>query len=285
MTNKILAAGSVALMGAGALAGATPATAVTAADCGTFDGATVTLLDGKICDVVFDVPGEYSFKAPAGVTALEGVMIGAGAGGLGYDDGSTVVGYGGHAGEIAFYDGVSTTTDWIVYVGMGGPAAYSTAYNSVVGNLGESSGLTLDVPGDYPGAQGYEGPDDDGPYNAEGANTGNPDITSGFLLSDPALVGANNPLWPAVSGELEYGVGGSGGPGRDPFGNVTAGSGGNANGDEGQDGGDGMVVLRYLAPGLASTGVDAAPMGIAAVGMLVAGGIGLAIARRARRSN
>ena len=288
MTNKILAAGSVALMGAGSLLGTTAAGAATVADCGTFDGAEVTLMDGDICDVVWTTPGTYSFKAPTGVTNLQGIFVGAGAGGLGYNDGSITVGYGGDAGEVAFFDDIETSPEWTVHIGDGGEGAYSTAYNTVTGNYGEASDFSLDVPPsdfEYPGAQGYIGPDDDGPYVGLGANTGNPDRNTGFVSSDPDLVGANNALWPVIPGEQEFAVGGIGQSGNsDFFTDLTPGSGGNASQLEGQTGADGMIIVRYYAPKLASTGVDAAPMGIAAAGMLVAGGVGLAIARRARRS-
>lgn len=275
MSNKVLAAGSVALMGAGSLLGASAAQAATVADCGTYDGATVTLIDGNLCDVVFDVPGEYSFTAPAGVTALEAVLIGGGAGSVkdSVTDPASETPRFGYGGWVAHFEYADLTEDVDVIVGAGGTVTYIVDGETVTqGDGGENS---------YFGSDFAEGEDYTTQWNL--------DAYSGDPLSDPYEVGENNPLFPAIDGEPNLAFSGQIYENAGDCPNPAYGSGGSVCGTTYEEGADGAVVIRYNTPtaDLASTGVDANSIGIAA-GALGLGGVALAIVaavRRARRTN
>jgi hypothetical protein len=298
MTNKILAAGSVALMGAGALVGATPAQAYTDADCG-LDGTDYIggLFDGTtdVCWAIALGPGDYTFTAPANTVALEAVLGGAGGGA-----GSYGYGYGGNGGEIVFIDELEPTQTLEISLGAGGDGGAGGPLTA--GADGEDSTIDNGVDiytahggsgGEYvSGASGsgnaYGIASDEWTQNGGGAKTaGTADAAGvGYDLHDPELVGADNPLFPG-----DYvSIYGSGGSGSESDGH-NWGYGGDASYDAGsdtwtlEDGESGFAYITYkLGTPLASTGVNTVPMGALAAGMFVAGGAGLAIARRARRS-
>ena len=279
MSEKLLAAGSVTLMAAGSLLGATAANAATAADCGTHPGATVTLINGTICEVIFDTVGEHTFTAPAGVTAFEAILIGGGAGSFQefYDagDASNRDDFAGYSGSASWYEYEDVSAPLDVYVGDGG------TYERIDWNDGAPV-ITTD---------GESGEDTDlGENSATG--TGIPleeDFEfPGFAVSETWLVGEDNPLFPPIDGEPLY----------SRFGSVEAnaadclptsyGSGGDVCGTTFNDGSSGAVIIRWALPAdLAATGVDASAIGIGA-GALLAGGVALgavAAVRRARVKN
>lgn len=279
MSEKLLAAGSVTLMAAGSLFGATAAQAATSADCGTHPGATVTLINGTICEVIFDTVGEHTFTAPAGVTAFEAILIGGGAGSFQefYDenDASLRDDFAGYSGQAIWYEYEDVSAPLDVYVGDGG------TYERIDWIGGEQIYTT----------DGEAGEDTDlGENSAEGAEFPLEEAFEfdGFAVSDPELVGEDNPLFPPIDGEPLYAR----------FGSVEAnaadciptsyGAGGDVCGSTFNDGSSGAVIIRWALPAdLADTGVDATAIGIGA-GALLAGGVALgavAAVRRARVKN
>jgi hypothetical protein len=278
MSEKLMAAGSVTLMAAGSLLGASAAQAATVADCGTHPGATVSLINGTICEVVYDTVGEHSFNPPAGITAFEAVLIGGGAGSAKTlvteqpDYLAQSVGYGGWM-EHYVYEDFGGAYD--VYVGAGGTYEERIDTNAIPvytgGESGEDSALGENIAG------GSNEGIDDGYSDNFGLGT-----TLSELVDDP------NPLFPVIPGEPYLSVTG------DIFANagdcptLVYGSGGNICGTTYQDGASGAVFIRWALPAkLASTGVDASAIGIGA-GALLAGGVALgavAAVRRARSKN
>jgi hypothetical protein len=278
MTNKILAAGSVALMGAGSLLGATAAQAATAADCGTHTGATVSLINGSICQVIYGTAGDYSFDAPAGVTAFEAVLIGGGAGSekeTVTEDPTSLRKFFGYGAYMEHYSYEDVTGALAVTVGEGGTYEELLWTNSIVDTVidgldGEASELGED--------------------SADGLGSGFDDnimAYAGFPLSDVNVAGANNPLFPVTDGEPLYAPSGRiyATAGECPT--PTYGAGGSVCGTTYQDGASGAVIIRWSLGNLASTGVDASAIGVGA-GALLAGGVALgavAAVRRARAKN
>jgi len=280
MSEKLLAAGSVTLMAAGSLLGATAAQAATAADCGAHPGATVTLINGNICQVLFDTPGDFSFDAPAGVTAFEAVLISGGIGAsketVTSDPGILVerFGYGGWMSHHEYQD-VSGALG--VTVGEGGGHEWSYTENGgetlyyTQGTVGGDTSLGENTES---GAYWRE-------YSSAAAYGSTP-------LSEEWLVGADNPLFPVTAGEEEYA------PSGDFYLNAgdcppqTYGAGGSVCGTTYEDGASGAVFIRWALPAkLAATGVDASAIGIGA-GALLAGGVALgavAAVRRAQAKN
>jgi len=284
MSEKLLAAGSVTLMAAGSLLGASSASALTVADCGTHPGASVSLVNGSICQVVYDTVGEHSFTPPAGITAFEAILIGGGAG----SGKSTITenpdyleetaGYGGWP-EHYLYEDVSGEYD--LYVGDGGTFEQR-----------------VDTGGDPVYTGGIDGEDtwlgDPLEEFSDGAEDTVPLVDSamygmGHALSDVASgdLGEENPLWPAADGGILFAtigtvVDAAGCPSQ------SYGSGGSVCGTTYEDGASGAVIIRWaLSAKLASTGVDASAIGIGA-GALLAGGVALgavAAVRRARAKN
>jgi hypothetical protein len=281
MSEKLLAAGSVTLMAAGSLLGASAAHAATAADCGTHPDATVSLINGTICDVVFDEVGEHSFQAPAGVTAFEAVLIGGGAGSqkeTNQDDPSVLVKRYGYAGSVAHYTYEDVTQEIDVEVGAGGTYQHMETIGGietfpVEGTDGLGSSLyddTVDGESWREYENGYE--------------------ESGDTLSDAARDdnGDLNPLFPAVDDEPVMAFSGWVYASLSDVRTQTYGSGGYVVGTTFTDGESGAVIIRWSLPAdLAATGVDASAIGIGA-GALLAGGVALgavAAVRRARVKN
>lgn len=281
MSEKLIAAGSATLMAAGSLFGATAAQAATAADCGTFTDATVELLVGNVCSVTFDAAGEAQFTAPAGVSKLEALVIGAG---FGAEWCGTGAGYAGGAGEVLYVSNLDESATQSIDVGT--EDGEDTTLNSTVadGAIGDDSGS---------GNLGFA-PDRDadgnfiynvfggGAKTAAGANGVVGYAGDGYVSSDPDLVGANNALFPVLTGDLVLGQGGSG---IEILDDSSYGSGGSTNGDTGEANGyGGAVIFRYKVPGaLAATGVDASAIGMGA-GALLAGGVALGAVGAVRRS-
>lgn len=279
MSEKLLAAGSVTLMAAGSLLGATAANAATAADCGTHPGATVTLINGTICEVIFDTVGEHTFTAPAGVTAFEAILIGGGAGSFQelYDetDISNRDDFPGYSGWVEWYEYEDLTEPFDVYVGEGGTF-------ELVEWLGGIDTITTDG---EPGEATYLGEN-----SADGAELAN-DVGfygDGTAVSETWLVGDDNPLFPPIAGEPLYARDGYVEADSADCPTPTYGTGGDYCGGVFSDGTSGAVIIRWALPAdLAATGVDASAIGIGA-GALLAGGVALgavAAVRRARVKN
>jgi len=303
MTNKLLAAGSVALMGAGTLLGATAANAFTVAECESAPSAGLPTAYDNYCEVAFLEGGdEYTFTTPAEYSDMWVMLVGAGGGASGNNDGN---GYAGGGGDVQFFDlsEVDPGTDLDLEVGLGGS---TNTNNDASGEGGESwvqlplSRLAADggdnnngfgvgwgycaPPGVSLGYVAYVG---QGPSYFDAGIT----VPNGGECGDgaPGYVPSEESDTPEIFGDLEFEIGAGG--------DVIAGGSELPSYGEGANvlvglsevtmngaGGDGLVVFRWTPNELASTGVDAAPLGIAAAGMLVAGGVGLAIARRSRRS-
>ena len=272
MTNKLLAAGSVALVGAGSLFGATAANAFTASDCGTHPDATVTLINGTICEVVYGTPGDYTFTAPSGVTAFEAVLIGGGAGSQKEtvtENPSALTQYFGYSGWMNWYEYADVTGPLAVTVGEGGTYEETLWTNSIPDAV----------------IDGLDGEDSVlGVNSAAGTGVRDTSVTwDAIPLSDEDVVGADNPLFPAIVGEGLYA----------PTGDIFAtagecptpvyGAGGSVCGTTYEDGASGAVFIRWSLAGLASTGVDASAIGIGAGGLL-AGGVALGAVAALRRA-
>ena len=123
MTNKILAAGSVALMGAGALIGAAPAHAsITDADCGPIPtDAFLEVVDGEICNLTFDSQSATNWAFPTNVDRIAAVIIGGGAGIVLADS----TGYAGGGGEVLYVNDVDTADIASMIIGGGGASSFS----------------------------------------------------------------------------------------------------------------------------------------------------------------
>ena len=273
-------AGAIAF---GILAGSASASAAPV-DCATL-GAT-TIAPG-ICQIVFTANG--TFTPPAGVSALEALLVGGGTAGTAD---VTVLGYdGGLGAEVLYVDSVSIAAPVTVIVGAGGTTAGVPATGSAL------------------------------VYGAS-ANSAEPAVLSsingdaGVLPS--TLVAAENPastLFPAFAGEQAVAGDGLDGTVRDPatpgtdwtaagggtFGtfanarpNSGAGGGGaNFNLNDGSNiaggnGAAGLVIFRFAAPeaavspALAATGTDST-LAIGAAGALLLGGAVALAATGAKR--
>lgn len=289
MSEKFLAAGSVTLLAAGSLLGASSAQAYTDADCGTDLGLDLVALIEGICYVTDMRTGEFVFTAPAGVETLEAILIGGG-GGAASDEGT--IGYAGGAGEVIFIDELDPAEPIDLYVGRGG----------AVGQAGEDSILqqgtdifTADGGEVITSGSGEFGAvsDSDGGLSMNGGGSSGPATATaggpGYLTSDATLVGANNPLWPEIDGAVEFARGGSVESMREY---QQVGDGGYSllvNGSrENTPGDDGGVIFAYQVPTVGSTsslpptGIDASNIGMGA-GALVAGGVALGVVAAVRR--
>ena len=303
MTNKFLAAGSVALMGAGALLGtSTAAHAYTSDDCldNAPDGAIVELLDGDICSMTVNTPGAFEW-APARLVdfdfALSMILV-AGGGGGSHDS----YGYGGGGGEVYYLGNVwpDEGSPVSVYIGEGG----------AVGTRGEDSTFedsanTIIVHG---GEAGTQATGDSGSENSHAIGTNGETVFGGgacgpasdsapgdgCFIADVTNTSPPTYLWPAPDGEIEMGRGGDG----NSSGSLepSYGWGGDASGSFANPGSSGVAIFHWLlsdmtpledsSTPLASTGVDANAIGMTA-GALALGGVALAVvaaARRVRRS-
>ena len=298
MNNKILAAGSVALMGASSLLGASAAQAYTDEDCGDLNGMSFGFLleeGGDVCAAIALGPGDFTFQAPAGTTAVEMIFVGAGGGAAQ----QASDGYGGNGGEILFIEGIDPSATFEFTLGAGGAAG------GEVGNDGELSTLSI-------GQEEYEAHGGDGGEYFTGQSGGGNSYASrltgstqfgggskepatadgpgaGWGIGEPGLVGDDNPLWIWEIGDSQYADGGNG----EAIDGHNWGSGGDVewNGTDWdiEDGQDGFAEIHYklgATTPLASTGVDANAIGMTA-GALGLGGVALAVvaaARRARRT-
>ncbi|HLP23992.1 MAG TPA: hypothetical protein VK139_08150 [Microbacteriaceae bacterium] len=311
--DKRIAALGVGVLSAGSLLAPAIANA-DVADCGTFDGATVTEANG-VCQAVYDTAGEYTFTVPTGVTSL--AIIAAGGGGGAYVDGS--LGYSGSGGKVAFADLTSTGEgdELSITVGAGGASGSGGVSN------GESSVVTDTVDVNVVADGGQSGGYDGDFCRPGGVGTGVTLIGSGAggraVLNGNACDAAAPGLNPAVDltdnytnslpeifadfggefgkggslvvapGVLESGVGQGGGIQWDLDNDTTSSY---------SDGVAGMVVLRWI-PGvtetpspsatgsagaaLATTGTPASGWLSPAAGLVALGSVGLVATRRKSR--
>jgi hypothetical protein len=296
MTNKILAAGSVALMGAGSLLGATAANAFTVADCGDAPTGGVVSVQGDYCQLYFANDGDYEWSIQDGATDVWALLVGAGGGAGGRV--SFNEGYAGNGGDVEYQDlADAASSDLVITVGTGGqsyPLSVDTGSGGENTTLsdGTTTWTTNGGAGNGPGPANWGFCNGFSVYMGEGDSylTAEPEGDAACEGGAPGLNPSTDPDAPDAWSGFDEMLGNGGGV----FINAARGQ------DIGQGasvyytvspesttmddaGENGFVGIRWIS-GLASTGVDAAPLGIAAAGMLVAGGVGLAIARRARRS-
>ena len=297
MSNKILAAGSVALMGAGSFMGAAPAGAIVEADCGEAPtNGFVWVVNDTICSVSLNMNSATDFTMPAGIDRLAALVIGAGGGSV--SDG--YAGYAGGGGEVLYVADVTVSDLNTIEIGHGGLSSTSytgstsggdTTLGSTVARGGEF-GRDLASSGDSGNGNtswssgGWDWNERFGGGAKSDASDGTPG--AGYLLNDPELT-LGDELFPAEDAP-EFGRGGSGNsiPGEAAFG-----WGGSATSGDKQDGVSGGIIFRWIPNSaaasensLAATGVDANSIGMTA-GALGLGGVALAVvaaARRARRN-
>lgn len=277
VTGVSLMLAPVALVGTSAFA---------AGSCQTTTPAATTVAPG-ICEVAFTEAGEFTFTAPSGIAKLQAVVVGAGA--AAWQDAAGI--YGGGGGDVEFFDGVDISTPIEIVVGAGGE------YDGGVGEDSEINGDVVDG-GSLNGGSGNGNASFNGMEFGAGAGAGG-NATSeqvggaGVSASDVAV---GSDLFPAVSGEAEFGAGGdapntynvdigitpeipgNGGNARQLVPNMGPGS--TLYGDDGRDG---AVFLRW-STGLAATGFDADELALGAVSLIAGGAIVVASRRRAQRA-
>ena len=218
MSNKILAAGSVALMGAGSFMGAAPANAFTVDDCGTVpDGAFVSLLDGDVCSLTFIASSDTDWAVPSGIERLAAVLVGGG--GRGVND--TSCGYGGGGGEVVYVSDVDPADVVDISVGIGGnPVDDSDGGNTTFGSYTAAGGDGGSWPnGGYSGSdnasEGVNG-DADAGVRGGGAKSAATTTTPGEgYAPDDADLTEGDEFFPAQDQMLPWGAGGDGGCGGD----------------------------------------------------------------------
>lgn len=307
MTGSTLTRGAAAV-GAFGLAGASlvgGGAAVAAPVPCAYPGSVQIVPD--VCQVVITADGVHTF--PASLGKVSAVVVGAGGGGW-FDvagDGP----YGGGGGEVIYVDSVATGTPLTVDIGEGGSAgavdvAAGDGEDTVFGAITARGGLGAmpdpDFPSDMVGGTSGNGNLGDlmGGGGAAGAAPNWDQRGPGYLLS--AVPGADPDLFPAsADGGIEYGLGGIGewddNPTSLPPVVANSGAGGTAflNWEASEPdewfgdstaGADGVVVVRYEAASLASTGPTDAAAAIAfgAAAAIVGGGLVAASSTMRRRS-
>jgi hypothetical protein len=297
MKNKFLAAGSVALMGAGSFLGATAANAITVADCGDAPVGGVVSAQGEYCQIYFANSGDYEWSIPDGATDVWALLIGAGGGAGGritFNEG-----YAGNGGDVQYQDLTdAAAADLVITIGAGGESDPDSGDNGSDGedtflSDGTTEWTAAGGEGNGPGSANWGFCNGFSVYMGEGDSyfTAEPEGDAACEGGAPGLNPSTDPEAPEAWAGFEEMLGNGGGVFVDEAHGQDLGQGASvyytsdpestAMDDAGENG---YVGIRWIPADLASTGVDAAPLGIAAAGMLVAGGVGLAIARRARRS-
>jgi hypothetical protein len=250
--NKFAALGSVTLMATGAAVTVSPANAVVLADCGTHGNATVELINNSICSVTFSSAGAYTFTAPEGVTQLEALLVGAGAGSY-----WILAGYAGGAGEVLFVDELDPAVSHSGDLGAGGSVTGGQIVQAEISTLGLTRALGGDI---FDGSEdqaasgsgngGFTNPTVPNPTWGGGAksaasSTNGGTEGSGYLPSDPTLT-LGSALFPVVSGERELGRGGK--PTTSLPTQFIGWGGSTASPSSSQNGADGGVIFRFIAP-------------------------------------
>ena len=289
---------------AAALVGTAPAAA--APDCGPVPaGATLTVINGTTCELVFSAPGSYSWTTPPTVLGLQALLLGGG-GGATYDSLSGS-GYAGNSGQLVYvdYSSASGGAPTTIVVGDGG----ATADNVSDVIPGGDSSVTLSGVPTYANGGSSIGSDNCDPEASPNTDSGNGNGTGGphgassdcTLSYAPGLTpsiattdSVGNPRPPVFADiTTEFGIGGrvlvtadTLPPDTDLD---TLGIGANVRYDNGVDtfvaanatGGSGRVILRYtIGPILPTTGSDAMP--VLAIAALTAG-LGAVLLSTSRR--
>lgn len=289
-TGASMAAGISLIAGPLAFA---PVAAFATSNCPTTSPAATEVSPG-VCEVKFTETGNHTFAVPTGVTKVSGLIVGGGGGAYSNDS------YAGGGGDVVYVDEVDLSADISVYVGAGGAggSSLSAGEDSSINSDSANGGLPAD--GGNGGASGNghsafyywyctlaDSSHDDG-GNGGGAGGDAPDNTTGGPgVFASAISGVDATLFPAVSGEIEYGHGGNACVQTVPVANSGQGGSGYGDGVDAayKNGADGVVILRFeIAPAkktLAATGSQNGWYSFAGLLLVVAG---VAARRRARKN-
>ncbi len=279
VTSRILATVGLTAIGAGSAISGIPAYAAT--DCGDApSGATVNSY-GSICEVVFDVAGDFSFTAPTTVSGAEAIIVGAGGGSTERSGGS--VGYAGGGGEVLYIDSVDTSSPITISIGSGGAGGLNSGWD---GDDGESSSLgSTEALGGYGGHGGGtaggsgSGISANDYANGAGAKSDGPSGGHGFLPSDESLT-LGSDLFPVLDSDVELGAGGRSAQRDNPLG---PGAGAWTYANTAETGADGAVIIRWpSSENLASTGFSSEDLIFMSSGITALGFAAIYSTRRRR---
>ncbi len=225
-----------------------PAFAATA-DCTAVDPSATEVLP-DICEIQYPETGEYTFTAPAGVTKLSAVIVGAGGARSTAEFGN----YAGGGGAVVYVSQVDVSAPIDVVVGMGAQTSDAAGTASSVNDDVAAAGFTGTAdpsPGGGASGNGNAG----GLIYAEGGGGGAGAAGSGSnggIGLQASAVANDTAMWPAVDGEPYYGSGGDVQPMVAGYGEAGWGADGSGQRDFGMDG---LVILRWTFAGLANTGL------------------------------
>lgn len=289
------AAGAFGLAGASLIGGAS---AAAAGEPCPYPGSVEIVPD--VCQVVITADGVHTF--PAALGKVSAVLVGAGGGATHLDAGA----YGGGGGEVVYVDAVSLDTPLTADIGAGGLAGddVTAPTDGEDTTLGSSVARGGFAPTPYPDSDtawlaGYSGNGNEPSAMAAGGAAGDAanwdDPGPGYSLS--TIPGVDPALFPAsANGSVSYGLGGLGimddATVATPPVVPNSGAGGNAfwnrsTEPESRDsvaGSDGVIIIRYEAAALASTGTDAtAAIVFGAAAAALGGGLVAASSRMRRR--
>ena len=122
--KKTLSTIGISLLGLSGTMFAGPAGATTLADCGATPTGGHLAAGDNVCTLTFSTHGSYNFTAPAGVTNLAAIIVGAGGGA----DVNDSWGYAGSGGKVVYQDLTSGAgTTYTVTIGAGGSSGHSPA--------------------------------------------------------------------------------------------------------------------------------------------------------------
>lgn len=197
----------------------------------------------------YDVPGTYTFIAPAGVTSVSAICVGGGGGGS-----SNGSGGGGGGGALAYGNNISVTplTSYTVNVGIGGVGGIANGAGP--GNGGQSSFITVSANGGNPanysvgGTGGTVGAGSGGAggRGGDGSAAGGGGGGAGGYSGAGGIGGYGNTSTGPLSGAA--GSGGAAGGGAGGFADFSG-----SNYSNGSNGG-GVGILGQGTSGASSTG-------------------------------
>lgn len=294
LSRGAAAAGAFGLAGASLVGGAS---AAAAGEPCPYPGSVEIVPD--VCQVVITADGVHTF--PAALGKVSAVIVGAGGGSF-YS--ASEGAYGGGGGEVIYVDAVTLDTPLTADIGAGGLAgddvtAPTDGEDTTLGSSVARGGFAATLDPDDDWLAGYSGngnePDELAGGGAAGDATDYDEPGPGYSLS--TIPGVNPALFPAsANGSISYGLGGLGvfEPGTTAPLPVApnSGAGGNAfmNWDDepafgaSVAGSDGVIIIRYEAATLASTGTDAtAAIVFGAAAAALGGGLVAASSRMRRR--
>lgn len=310
MTLRTAGAVGVGAIGLTLVSVASPAAA--APDCGPVPaGATLTVLNSTTCQLEFTAAGAYTWTVPTGAAGLSALLLGGGSG-SGNDE---TIGYAGEGGLVAYRDYSAIDPGEIVdiVVGAGGASFFEND-----GDPGEETTTTIDGSvsiADGGATNNFDSgcePEGDNGILASNGDSASTNLTgflgncedsyaAGLTASSSALDSYGNAR-PALFDDYAVTLGAGGrilvtanplladaalvgtGNGSDIHYTSATNSLDGANGE----GGSGRVVFRYtttaIAPALAATGVEAAPVLTIAALTAGLGAVLLAMSRRRKRA-